>query len=87
MPAPTSGEPMSFCTQMRALMSKNFAIQKRKPGLTAAEYFVVVCYLLLYYKLLYVAGQQRSAQAGEQRSRRVNRAIGDRRAEITRHDP
>ena len=46
--------PLSFCAQMRALMSKNLAIQKRKPGLTAAEYFVVVCYLLLYYKLLYV---------------------------------
>ena len=48
------GAPLSFCAQMRALMSKNLSIQKRKPGLTAAEYFVVVCYLLLNYKLLYV---------------------------------
>ena len=50
----STNQPMDFCSQMGALMSKNLAIQKRKPGLTAAEYFVVVCYLLLYYKLLYV---------------------------------
>ena len=38
---------------MRALMRKNLSIQKRKPGLTAAEYFLVVCYMLFYYKLFY----------------------------------
>ncbi len=50
--APHAGR--SCAAQTRSLLAKNWAIQKRKPTLTAAEYFVVVCYMLFYYKLLYV---------------------------------
>ena len=40
--------------QCKSLSIKNLTIQRRRPGLTLAEYFVVVCYMLFYYKLLYV---------------------------------
>jgi len=40
--------------QCKSLSSKNLTIQRRRPGLTLAEYFIVVCYMLFYYKLLYV---------------------------------
>ena len=51
---PVQRAPQSFTAQTKMLLGKNWAIQKRKPMLTMAEYFIVVCYLLFYYKLIYL---------------------------------
>lgn len=54
VPSDSVAVPKSFFAQIIILVKKNWTIQKRKPMLTMAEYFIVVCYLLFYYKLMYV---------------------------------
>jgi len=41
-------------SQMKNLVEKNWSIQRRRKLLTCAEYFIVVAYLLFYYKLIYI---------------------------------
>ena len=50
---------------------------RRKPGLTAAEYFVVVAYLLFYYKLIYAIFPDNRLSAAEvvQMEKDLNTAI------------
>ena len=43
----------SCCSQTGSLLGKNFAIQRRKPALTAAEYLIVPLYLLITYWLMF----------------------------------